>query len=92
MCVLAQSCPTLCNIMGYNLPSFSVHGIFQARILELVAISFIRYLHNPGIEPASPVSPALAGRFLIASGTWEAHEHWSGILFPPPEDLSNPGI
>ena len=31
-----------------------------------------RDLPNPGIEPASPVSPALAGRIFIPSDTWEA--------------------
>ena len=35
-----QSCPTLCNPMDCSLPHSSVHGIFQARILEWVAISF----------------------------------------------------
>ena len=39
---VAQSCPTLCNPVDYNLPAFSVHGIFQARILEWVVISFSR--------------------------------------------------
>ena len=34
---VAQSCPTLCDPMGCSLPGFSVHGIFQARILEWVA-------------------------------------------------------
>ena len=34
--------------------SSSVHGIFQARILERVAISFSRDLPDPGIEPKSP--------------------------------------
>ena len=38
----AQSCPTLCNPMGYSLPGSSVHEILQARILEWVAISFSR--------------------------------------------------
>ena len=37
-----QSCPTLCNSMDYSPPSSSVHGIFQARILKWVAISFYR--------------------------------------------------
>ena len=37
---VAQSCPTLCDPMDCNLPGSSVHGIFQARILEWVAISF----------------------------------------------------
>ena len=39
---VTQSCPTLCDPMGYGLPGSSVHGIFQARILEWVAISFSR--------------------------------------------------
>ena len=39
---VAQSCPTLCNSMDCSLPGSSVHGIFQARILEWVAISFSR--------------------------------------------------
>ena len=39
---VSQSCPTLCNPMDCSLPSSSVHGIFQARILEWVAISFSR--------------------------------------------------
>ena len=39
---VAQSCPTLCNPMDCSLPGSSVHGIFQARILEWVAISLSR--------------------------------------------------
>ena len=38
----AQSCPALCNPMDYSLSGSSVHGIFQIRILEWVAISFSR--------------------------------------------------
>ena len=40
MCV--QSCLTLCNLVGCNLPGSSVHGMSQARILEWVAISSSR--------------------------------------------------
>ena len=40
--LVAQSCLTLCDPMDYSLPSFSVHGILQARILECVAIPFSR--------------------------------------------------
>ena len=36
---VTQSCPTLCNSMDYRLPDSSVHGIFQVRILEWVAIT-----------------------------------------------------
>ena len=39
---VAQSCPTLCDPMDCSLPSSSVHGIFQARVLEWIAISFSR--------------------------------------------------
>ena len=51
---VAQSCPTLCDRMDCSLPGFSVHGIFQARVLEWVAISFSRDLPDPGIKPGSP--------------------------------------
>ena len=39
-CLLTKFCLTLCDPMGCSPPGFSVHGIFQARILEWVAISF----------------------------------------------------
>ena len=39
---VAQSCPTLCDPMDCSLLGSSLHGILQARILELVAISFSR--------------------------------------------------
>ena len=37
---VAQSCPSLCDPVDYSLPVYSVHGIFQARVLEWVAFSF----------------------------------------------------
>ena len=37
---IAQSCPTLCDPMDCSPPGSSVHEIFQARLLEWVAISF----------------------------------------------------
>ena len=39
---VAQSCPTLCHTMDWSLTGSSVHGIFQATVLEWVAISFSR--------------------------------------------------
>ena len=43
-CMLSrfQSCPILCNPIDCSLPGCFVHGIFQARILEWVAIAFSR--------------------------------------------------
>ena len=37
---VAQSCPTLCDPVDCSLPGSSVHGIFQARVLEWAAIAF----------------------------------------------------
>ena len=68
-----KSCPTLCEPMDYSLPGSSVHGTFQARILKWVAMPPARDLPDPGIEPGYLMSPALAGRFLITSATWDSH-------------------
>ena len=60
VCSVIQSCSSLCNPMDYNLPCSSVHGIFQARILDWVAISSPR----GSSRPMSPPFPALAGEFF----------------------------
>ena len=44
---VAQSCPTLCNPVDCSLPGSSVHGIFQAIVLEWIAISFSRGSFQP---------------------------------------------
>ena len=44
---VAQSCLTLCDPMDCSLPGFSVHGIFQARVLGWVVISFSRGSSQP---------------------------------------------
>ena len=38
--IISQSCPTLCEPTDCSLPGSSVHGIFQAIVLEWIAISF----------------------------------------------------
>ena len=126
--LVTQSCPTLSDPIDCSLPGSSVYGILQARIPEMVTISFSRDLDlgfkskshalqaisllseppgklknipwyaslymtsprqeywsglpypapgglpDPGIEPTSLTSPALAGRFFSASTTWEDHK------------------
>ena len=48
LCVLvAQSCPTLHDPMDCSPPGSSVHGIYQTRILQLVAIPFYRVSSQP---------------------------------------------
>ena len=44
---VAQSCPTLCDPMDCSLPGSSVHGIFQARVLEWGAIASSK--QSPGL-------------------------------------------
>ena len=44
---VAQSCLTLSDPMDCSLPGFSIHGIFQARVLEwgAIALSFINLVY-----------------------------------------------
>ena len=58
VCVIIQSCPTLCDPMDCSLPDSSIHGILQVRILEWVAMSSPGDLPDPGIEPWSPALQA----------------------------------
>ena len=44
---VAQSCPTLCDPIDCNPPGSSIHGIFQARVLEWVATAFSRGSSQP---------------------------------------------
>ena len=63
-----------------SLPGSSVHGIFQARILERVAISFWGALPNPGIEP---MSSALAGSFFTTESSGKTRITARQSLKPP---------
>ena len=57
---VAQSCLTLSDPMDCSLPGSSVHGVFQARVLEWVAIAFSRALlseENKLECPAESTSP-----------------------------------
>ena len=47
-CVCAQSWPTLCDPMGCSSPGSFIRGIFQARILEQIVISYSRVTSQPG--------------------------------------------
>ena len=63
------------DLMDCSPPDSSVHGISQARILEWgLSCPPPGDLPDPGIEPTSLMSPALAGGFFIASATREAWE------------------
>ena len=64
-CLIAQSCPTLCNLLDCHLPGSSVPGIFQASLPEWVAIFLLQGgLPYPGIESAPPTVSYL-GRWIL---------------------------
>ena len=61
---VAQSCPTLSNHMDCSLPGSSIHGIFQARVLEWGAIAF-----STGPPQGPPQRPPLKiGQSLELTG------------------------
>ena len=82
MCVRAQSCPTLCNPMDCNPPGSSVHGIFQARILKWVAISY-----SSDRIPVSCIY-CIDRWILYHRTTWEASE-LGRVAFLRSEDFRN---
>ena len=55
LCLVAQSCPTLCDPTNCSLPGSSVHGIFQASGLPFPSQGD---LPDPGIELGSPALQA----------------------------------
>ena len=61
--LVPQECPTLCSLMDCNSPGSSVYEIFQARILELVAISFSRAFSQPRDQTQVPYSAG--GSFTV---------------------------
>ena len=69
-----KSHPTLYDLMDCSLPGSSVHGILQARILELVAIPFSKGSSQP--RDWTQVFH-IAGRFSTVLRHREAQDNWS---------------
>ena len=86
--LVSQSCLTLWDPMDCSLPSSSVHGILQARILEWVAVPFSRGSCQP--RDWTQVSH-FAGRFFTIWATREAQEYWGGLPLPSPNDSIDVG-
>ena len=70
--LVTKSHLTLCSPMDCSPPGSSVHGVFQARIPEWVAISSSRGSSQPRDQTASLMSPVFSGGFFTSSATWEA--------------------
>ena len=81
----AQSCPTLSDLMDCSLLGFSVHGIFQARVLEWGAIAFSELALALLIvvvvlltECLTPSSPWTAAHQAPLSMGFPRQGYWSG--------------
>ena len=82
--LVAQLCPTLCDLVDCSLPGSSVHGILETGILEWVAIPFSRGSSWP--RDWTQVS-CIAGGFLTNWATRETHH---SATFPPHPHLPSP--
>ena len=91
---LLQSCLTLYDPIDSSPPNSSVPEILQTRIVEWVAISFSNAcMHAKSLQlcptlcdpmDSSPQAPLSTG--------FSREESWSGLPFPSPGDLPDPGI
>ena len=61
MCLAAQPCPTLCDPLDCRPPKYSIHGIFQARILKWIVISFSRWFSQLKDQTCVSCVPCIAG-------------------------------
>ena len=76
LCVLvAQLCPTLCNLVNCSPPASSVHGILQARRLEWIDFP----LSRGSSQPRNWIQVShIAGGFFTVWATRETQKYWSG--------------
>ena len=77
MCSVAQSCLTLCNPMNYSPPGSSTYGIFQARILEQVVISYSRGSSQPRDQTSVSRVFCIGMQILYNCATWESWPHYT---------------
>ena len=63
-CTHVQSCPTLCDPMDPTGQAPLFMGFSRQESWSALPLPIPGDLPDPGIQPASPVSPALAGRFF----------------------------
>ena len=83
------SCVRLCDLMDCSLPGSSVHGAFQARVLELFAISFSRGSSHQGSNPGVPHCRQMLYR-LSHQGR-SSHQSLSPVQLCNPMDCSTQG-
>ena len=89
LCLVTQSCLTLCNPVDCSPPASSVHGILQVRILEWVAMSSSRGSSQPRdrlqedsllSEPSRKPKNTGVGRLSLLQGIFLTQESNQGLL------------
>ena len=78
LCLVTQSCLTLCDPMDCSSPGSSVHGILQARILEWVAYPFSRRSSQPKNQTGVSCT---AGGFFISWATRNPHSSYRFVTW-----------
>ena len=66
VCLVTQSCLTLCNPRDCSPPGSSVHGFSRQEYWSGLPCPPPRDLSDPGIEPVSPASPSLQADSLLS--------------------------
>ena len=89
VCLVTQSCLTLCDSMDCSPPGSSVHGGSPGKNTGLGCCALLQ-----GIFPTQGSTPGLPHRRQIVYvwATREAQEYWMGWSIHSPGDLPNPGI
>ena len=83
LCVFRQSCPTLCNLWTIARQAPLSVTFSQKEFWSGLTFAPSRNLPHPGIEPASPASPVLAGGFFTSEppGNSGSRWHWGHMAW-----------
>ena len=74
-----QSCPTLRDPMDYSLPGSSIHGIFQARVLEWGATAFSKLLLRVGLSLTSQLQLGKNPSLIFFQGQRNIQTHFKSV-------------
>ena len=77
---VTQSCLTPSDPMGCSLPGSSIHGIFQARVLQWGAIAFSLFMHTQLLSRVQLFATPWAAAYQAPpSMGFSRQEYWSGL-------------
>ena len=80
-CIHARSCLTLSHAMDCSSPGSSIHGIFQARVLEWGAICLLLFSPKSCLYSVCPLIPGWQRAPLTQCQAQSKHIHWSPNTF-----------